>query len=438
MMNICVIGTGYVGLVVGACFADMGNEVRCVDVDADKIAKLRKGKIPIFEPELEDVVKRNVLEKRLTFTTDLASAVKKSLICFIAVGTPPGEDGSADLKHVLDAAKGIAAAMNDYKIIVNKSTVPVGTADKVRAAMRKVTTHPFDVVSNPEFLKEGAAVADFMRPSRIIIGTNSPKAEHALKELYSPFNRTGKPILVMSNASAEIAKYAANAMLATRISFMNEIANLAEAVGADIEEVRNALASDPRIGNKFLFAGVGYGGSCFPKDVKAIIHTAHQHHRPLLVMEAVQAANERQKKVLQEKMQTHFNHQLKGKRIAIWGLAFKPNTDDIREAPSLTLIEFLLRHHASVSVFDPAAMEETKKIFTNKLKYCKNSYEALAEADALVILTEWNEFRYPDFTKLSTLMRHPVIFDGRNIYSEEMLKGYRIDAYYSIERTTRL
>ncbi|MFH1429732.1 MAG: UDP-glucose/GDP-mannose dehydrogenase family protein [Candidatus Margulisiibacteriota bacterium] len=433
-MKLCVIGTGYVGLVVGACFADMGNHVICVDKDEKKLDKLKAGIIPIYEPGLENIVSKNSAEGRLSFSSDLDSAVKDSLVCFIAVGTPPGEDGSADLKHVIEVAKSIGQAMNEYKVIVNKSTVPVGTADVVREVISKETDIEFDVVSNPEFLKEGAAIADFMSPPRVVIGTNSKKAEKVIEELYEPFNRTGKPILIMSNRSAEMTKYAANAMLATRISFMNEMANLCEKVGADIDDIRQGLATDPRIGSKFLFAGVGYGGSCFPKDVKAIIKTGDQMGSDLKVLNAVEEANLKQKTVLLDKINTYFNGRLSGKKIAIWGLSFKPNTDDMREAPAVEIIKGLIKSGAVIKVYDPAAIEEAKKVFGDSIEYGSNCYDVLKDADALVIVTEWNEFRYPDFNKMIELMKSSIIFDGRNLYNRDMLKGYKIKAYYSIGR----
>ena len=433
-MKICVIGTGYVGLVVGACFSDVGNEVICVDVNRKKIANLKKGIIPIYEPGLEDIVKRNIRKGKLIFSTNIKEAVRSSLICFIAVGTPPGEDGSADLQHVLSVSKEISKEIDTYKVIVNKSTVPVGTALKVREIIEKEAKSDFSVVSNPEFLKEGTAVADFMRPHRIIIGTDSDKAEAIIRELYAPFNRTGKPILVMSNYSAELAKYAANAMLATRISFMNEMANFCEKVGANIDEVRQGLASDPRIGNKFLFAGVGYGGSCFPKDVKAIIRTAKQHFYDMEILRAVENVNLRQKTILLKKIKSHFEENLKGKHFAIWGLSFKPNTDDIREAPSLKIIESLLKEGVKLNVYDPVALKETKKVFAGKIRYSNKCYDVLKNADALVVVTEWNEFRFPDFAKMIDLMDSPVIFDGRNLYNNKTLKEHGFKAYYSIGR----
>ena len=436
-MKICIIGTGYVGLVAGACLADMGNDVICVDNSTEKITMLENGDIPIYEPGLDTIVSRNVKKGRLTFSLDLTTAVQQSLVCFIAVGTPPGEDGSADLKHVIEVAESIGKAIadSDYKIIINKSTVPVGTADRVRETISKFTSSEFDVVSNPEFLKEGDAIADFMRPSRIIIGTESKKAQDILIELFEPYNRLGKPILLMSTHSAELSKYAANAMLATRITFMNEIANLCEKVGADVDDVRQSLATDPRIGNKFLFAGVGYGGSCFPKDVTALIRTANKENNELQVLTAVDKANQSQKRIILEKINQYFSGNLAKKKIAVWGLAFKPNTNDMREAPSIEIVNGLLAADATVTVYDPVAIPEAKHIFSDRVDYAADCYAALESADALVIVTEWNEFRYPDFERMIDLMQTPVIFDGRNLYNHDMLKEYKIDAYYSIGRS---
>jgi UDPglucose 6-dehydrogenase len=421
-MKIAVIGSGYVGLVAGACFAENGNDVTCVDKDPAKIRLLHKGQIPIYEPGLEEMVRRNRAEKRLTFTTALAKGVRQAQIVFIAVGTPTGEDGSADLQHVLGVAKELAKAMNGYKVVVNKSTVPVGTAAKVRDVIRRETTHPFSVVSNPEFLKQGAAIDDFMKPDRVVIGVEDPRATELMRELYAPFTRTGAPIMMMDCASAELCKYAANAMLATRISFMNEVSNVCEAVGANVDLVRHAVASDRRIGPSFLFPGVGYGGSCFPKDVKAMVRFAADKDYEFQILRAVESVNESQKRRLIGKMEKHFGT-LKGKRIAIWGLAFKPKTDDMREAPSVPLIHGLLAAGASVHAYDPEAMKVAKGIFGAKIQYADNSYAALTGADALAIITEWNEFREPDYTRMRKVMRHPVIFDGRNIYNAESLRG---------------
>jgi UDPglucose 6-dehydrogenase len=421
-MKIAVIGTGYVGLVAGACLAENGNDVVCVDKDPSKVRSLQRGKIPIYEPGLEELVRRNKGLKRLTFTTALPSGVRQAQIIFIAVGTPTGEDGSADLQHVLSVAREIAGAMNGYKVIVNKSTVPVGTAVKVREVIRRETTHPFSVVSNPEFLKQGAAIDDFMKPDRVVIGAEDPRSAELMNELYAPFTRTGAPIMMMDCASAELCKYAANAMLATRISFMNEVANVCEAVGANVDQVRRAVASDRRIGPSFLFPGVGYGGSCFPKDVKAMVRFAEDKAYDFKILRAVEDVNQLQKSRLVGKMQAHFGT-LKGKRIALWGLAFKPKTDDMREAPSVPLINGLLAAGASVQAYDPEAMKVARGIFGSKIQYADNSYAALTGADALAIVTEWNEFREPDFARMRKLMRSPIIFDGRNIYNPDNLRA---------------
>ena len=431
-MKIAVVGSGYVGLVAGACLAENGNEVVCIDKDPAKIRALQRGQIPIYEPGLEEMVRRNRGLKRLTFTTDLAKGVRASEIIFIAVGTPTGEDGSADLQHVLDVAKDTARAMNGYKVIVNKSTVPVGTAAKVRDILRKETTHPFSVVSNPEFLKQGAAIDDFMKPDRVVIGAEDARAAELMKELYSPFTRTGAPIMLMDNASAELCKYAANAMLATRISFMNEVANVCEAMGADVDQVRKAVAADRRIGPSFLFPGVGYGGSCFPKDVKAMLRFSQAADYDFQILKSVEAVNEQQKLRLLEKLKKHFGS-LKGKRIGVWGLSFKPRTDDMREAPSVPLIHGMLAAGAEVHAYDPEAMATAKKIFGSKVHLAENSYAALTGADALALVTEWNEFREPDFARMRKLMRSPVIFDGRNIYSPEQIKAQGF-SYFSIGR----
>ena len=431
-MKIAVVGSGYVGLVAGACLAENGNEVVCVDKDPVKIRLLQRGKIPIYEPGLEELVRRNRSEKRLTFTTALERGVRSAQIIFIAVGTPTGEDGSADLQHVLAVARDTARAMNGYKVIVNKSTVPVGTAAKVREVIRRETTHPFSVVSNPEFLKQGAAIEDFMKPDRVVIGAEDPRGAELMKELYSPFTRTGAPIMLMDCASAELCKYAANAMLATRISFMNEVANVCETVGADVDQVRRAVAADRRIGPSFLFPGIGYGGSCFPKDVKAMLRFAAEKNYKFAILDAVEAVNERQKLRLLTKVQSQFGS-LKGKQIALWGLAFKPRTDDMREAPSVPLIHGLLGAGASVQVYDPEAMKVARSIFASKISYADNSYAALTGADALVIVTEWNEFREPDFARMRKLMRNPIIFDGRNLYNPEQIRAHGF-TYISIGR----
>ncbi|MEK6630895.1 MAG: UDP-glucose/GDP-mannose dehydrogenase family protein [Acidobacteriota bacterium] len=431
-MKLAVVGSGYVGLVAGACLAETGNDVVCVDKDESKIRMLRRGQIPIFEPGLEELVRRNRAEKRLTFTTQLARAVRSSSVIFIAVGTPQGEDGSADLQHVLEVARDIARAMNGYKVVVDKSTVPVGTAEKVREIIRRETTHPFSVVSNPEFLKQGAAVDDFLKPDRVVIGAEDEKAAEVMRQLYAPFTRTGAPIMVMDCPSAELCKYAANALLATKISFMNEIANVCEAFGADVDQVRKAVGSDRRIGPSFLFPGIGYGGSCFPKDVKAIVKFTADKGYDFKILKAVEDVNRRQKSVLADKMEKHFGS-LTGKTIAVWGLAFKPRTDDMREAPAIVLIERLLSAGAKVQAFDPAAMPAAKKIFGNRVTLASQSYKALPGADALALLTEWNEFREPDFARMRKLMKSPVIFDGRNIYTRDVIRTHGF-TYYAIGR----
>jgi len=425
-MRIAMIGTGYVGLVAGTCFAETGNDVICVDRDEAKIAALKDGKIPIYEPGLEELVRRNVAEGRLTFTTDTDDAVKRSLVCFIAVGTPPDEDGSSDLRAVLSVARAIGAAMNGFKVIVDKSTVPVGTALKVTEAVRAETDHHFDVVSNPEFLKEGAAIDDFLKPDRVVVGCDEPLTAEIMKELYAPFVRTGKPILSMDVASAELTKYAANAMLATRISFMNEIAELCERLGANVNDVRNGIGLDSRIGPSFLFAGIGYGGSCFPKDVKALVKTAEKNGYDLQVLKAVEAVNENQKRWALRKMDAHFGDDLSGRTVGVWGLSFKPNTDDMREAPALVVIEGLLERGATVRVTDPVAMDEARHHLADRVTYCDDHYEAIDGADALIVCTEWNQFRNPDFDRLRSLLKEPVIFDGRNIFSASRLpeKGF--------------
>src|SRR3989440_7953443 len=439
-MNVTIIGTGYVGLVTGACLADAGNSVFCLDVDEKKINLLNENKIPIFEPGLEPVVRRNREAGRLRFSTDVAASVAHGELQLIAVGTPPGEDGSADLQHVLAAARAIGRHMQGYKVVVTKSTVPVGTADKVKQAIieelkKRGTGSDFTVVANPEFLKEGAAVEDFMRPDRIIIGSDDARAVALLRQLYAPFQRNRERVIVMGVRSAELTKYAANAMLATRISFMNEIANLAEAIGADIEEVRRGIGSDPRIGYQFLYAGAGFGGSCFPKDVKALQRTAHEAGRPLRVVNAVDEVNEAQKHVLADKIRTRFDESLRGKCIALWGLAFKANTDDMREAPSLALIDDLVAAGATVRAYDPAARGEAGKLFagSRSASIVANALEALAGADALAIVTEWQEFRSPDFAALKKALKTPAIFDGRNLYDPATLRAQGLE-YYPIGR----
>ncbi len=420
-MNIGVVGTGYVGLVVGACLAENGNAVVCVDNDEAKVDALKRGEIPIYEPGLAEMVPRNVAEDRLKFTTDLSAAVKTSEVIFIAVGTPQEEDGSADLRHVLDVARGIARAMNGFKVVVNKSTVPVGTAARVRETIAGLTTEPFAVVSNPEFLKEGVAVDDFLKPDRVVIGTDDPRVEAIMRMLYEPFVRTGNPILVMDPASAELTKYAANAMLATRISFMNEIANYCDRVGADVRQVRLGIGTDSRIGSSFLFPGVGYGGSCFPKDVKALLRMGQEAGTELGVVAAVDEANERQKRLLVARITAHLGG-LAGKVVAVWGLAFKPRTDDMREAPALAVIEGLLAGGASVRAYDPKAGAVARRVLDDRITLCSRSYEAVEGADALAVITEWNEFREPDFKRIKSLMRRPAIFDGRNIYHPPALR----------------
>jgi UDPglucose 6-dehydrogenase len=439
-MKITVVGTGYVGLVTGACLADMGNQVLCLDVDAAKVRALNEGHIPIYESGLEPVVKRNRDAGRLTFSTDVAASVAHGVLQLIAVGTPPGEDGSADLRHVLAAARAVGRHMDDYRVIVNKSTVPVGTADIVtdvvsNALKERNQKIPFSVVSNPEFLKEGAAVEDFMRPDRIIVGSEDERATALLRELYAPFQRNHDRLMLMSVRSAELAKYAANAMLATRISFMNELANLAEALGADIEEVRRGIGSDPRIGTHFLYAGAGFGGSCFPKDVKALQRIGAAAGRPLRLMAAVEQANEAQKHVLGDKIKARFGKDLKGKRFAVWGLAFKPNTDDMREAPSLVLIADLLAAGAGVNAYDPVAVGNAKEVLSGKngITFFENPLTALEGCDALAIVTEWAEFRAPDFGAMKMLLGTPAIFDGRNLYDPAMVRSLGFE-YFPVGR----
>jgi UDPglucose 6-dehydrogenase len=416
-MNISVIGTGYVGLVTGTCFAEMGNHVICVDIDQKKVASLQAGNIPIYEPGLETLFERNTRQHRLKFTTDLNEAVAPADIIFLALPTPPGEDGSADLSYILGVAEKLSMLIKEYKIIVNKSTVPVGTAEKVAAVLsQKLDRSMYDVVSNPEFLREGVAVEDFMKPDRVVIGTTSERAIQKMKHLYEPFVRQGNPIYVMDERSSEMTKYAANSYLAARITFMNEIANLCERTGADVDMVRKGMGSDNRIGKRFLFPGIGYGGSCFPKDVKALIHTAKEHEYDFRILQMVVGINEDQKLSLIRKLDAYFGHQLQDKHFALWGLAFKPNTDDIREAPALTIIDELLKRGAKVHVFDPEAMNHVQKIYGTRIQYGNNEYEVLQKADALLIATEWSLFRSPDFERMKKLMNAPVIFDGRNLY----------------------
>ena len=420
-MKICVIGTGYVGLVVGACLADMGNSVICVDNNEEKLSQLKNGIIPIYEPGLEELVKINAKEERLSFSSDLDSAVKKSEVCFIAVGTPQDEDGSADLQYVLGVTREIAKAMNGYKVIVNKSTVPVGTADKVAKIIKENTKFDFDVVSNPEFLKQGNAVDDFLSPDRVVIGSDSDKATLIMQEIYSPFFRTGNRVIVMDVRSAEMTKYAANSFLATKISFMNEIANLCEKVGADAEMVRVGISTDSRIGNKFLFHGLGYGGSCFPKDVKALIKTGVDFGCDMNIVKSADIVNQKQRLKFFKKIIDRFGENLNGLTVAVWGLAFKPKTDDMREAPAITIINELLKRGAKIKAFDPKAFESAKRIFANKIEYSLYSYDACKDADCLLLLTEWNEFRRPDFEKIKSLMKKAIIFDGRNQYDARRL-----------------
>lgn len=425
-MKIGVVGTGYVGLVAAACFAENGNSVIGVDIDDAKIKALLSGQIPIYEPGLAEIVVANVAEGRLRFTTDITLAVRESDVLFIAVGTPQDEDGSADLQYVLKVAEQIADSMNGAKIVVNKSTVPVGTAAKVKATIEARTKHPVSVVSNPEFLKEGAAIDDFLKPDRVVIGTSDPATEAVMRELYEPFVRSGKPILCMDNVSAELTKYASNAMLALRISFMNEMANLCDATGADVESVRKGMATDSRIGAAFLYPGLGYGGSCFPKDVKAIEHTSREFGAPMEIVAAVERVNARQKTVMLPRIEEKLGG-LAGKKIAVWGVAFKPRTDDIREAPALFLIEGLLAKGATVSAYDPKAMDHAKRSLPAAVQWAKNAYDALEGADALLLATEWNEFREPDFAKVKSLMKRALIFDGRNIYNPKTVKSHGFD-----------
>ena len=436
-MKICVIGTGYVGLVAGTCFAESGNSVICVDVDEAKIEGLKKGIIPIYEPGLKEMVLRNSEEGRLSFTTDLAAAVKASLVNFIAVGTPPGEDGSADLKYVINVARDIGRHMESFKIIVDKSTVPVGTADKVRAAVQEEldlrrVSYEFDVVSNPEFLKEGAAIDDFMKPDRVVIGSDNVRTAEIMKELYDPFMRKQNRMIVMDIRSAEMTKYAANAMLATRISFMNQIANLCDCLGADVSAVREGIGSDSRIGYDFLFPGPGYGGSCFPKDVKALVKTAEECSYDFLLLKAVEEVNERQKQVLSDKLlrllgDTAKEKPLSGRTVACWGLAFKARTDDMREAPALTIIENLLAMGATVRAHDPEALKEAKKYFGDRISYSSNQYDILEGADALAIITDWSEYRNPDFERIAAALKTPLVVDGRNLYKPDRMRnaGFR-------------
>ncbi|MFZ1705201.1 MAG: UDP-glucose/GDP-mannose dehydrogenase family protein [Saprospiraceae bacterium] len=428
-MKITVVGTGYVGLVSGTCFAESGNFVTCVDIDETKVEKMKNGFVPIYEPGLEVLFERNTKQGRLHFTTNLKEGIQDAQIIFLALPTPPGADGSADLSYVLRVAKDLSDIITDYKVIVDKSTVPVGTAEKVEAVlMEKLDRSLFDVVSNPEFLREGVAVDDFMKPDRVVIGTSSEKAQKVMSALYEPFVRQGNPIIFMDERSAEMTKYAANSYLATRISFMNEIANLCEKLGADVDMVRRGMGSDTRIGKRFLFPGVGYGGSCFPKDVQALAKSAQENEYDFKILKSVMLVNDLQKEILSNKMIQYFGGSLQGKTIGIWGLAFKPNTDDIREAPALTIIPRLLNKGAKIMAYDPEAMPNVKQIFGDKIMYCEHEYEVLEGADALAIITEWNEFRNPDFEKMKKIMKAPVIFDGRNIY--DVMQTRALGFYY--------
>lgn len=435
MKKIAVIGTGYVGLVTGTCFAETGNQVICVDIDEKKVNRMRNGEIPIYEPHLDVLFERNINANRLTFTTNLAEGIQDAEIIFLALPTPPGEDGSADLRYILGVAEELGKILTDYKVIVDKSTVPVGTAEKVHAMIAKNAQVEFDVVSNPEFLREGFAVDDFMKPDRVVIGTTSKRAEKIMEQLYKPFVRQGNPILFMDEKSAELTKYAANAFLATKITFMNEIANFCELVGADVDKVRIGIGSDERIGKRFLFPGIGYGGSCFPKDVQALYNSGNENNFTFEILKAVMTVNEDQKTVLFPKMKNFFRGDLKGKKIALWGLAFKPDTDDIREAPALYMIDALVKDGATVTAYDPEAMENVKGLIGDKIAYSNDEYEALKDADALLICTEWGVFRNPDFDKMAALLKDKVIFDGRNLFDVEEMneRGFY---YSSIGRTT--
>ncbi|MEI7473256.1 MAG: UDP-glucose/GDP-mannose dehydrogenase family protein [bacterium] len=430
-MKISVIGTGYVGLVAGTCLAEMGSDIICVDNNLEKIKTLRQGIVPIYEPGLDELIKVNIAENRLSFTDNIDEAVKNSAVCIIAVGTPQGDDGSADLTYVFNVAEQIAKSMNGYKVIVNKSTVPVGTADKVAEIIRNNTHHDFDIVSNPEFLKQGAAIDDFLKPDRVIIGSNSQKATEIMQEIYSPFLRTGNPVIVMDVKSAEMSKYAANSFLATKISFANEIANLCEQVGANAEFVRIGMSSDSRIGSQFLFPGLGYGGSCFPKDVKALRSIADSYGIEARILSAVDFVNKNQREIFINKIFEYYQGDLKGMTFALWGLAFKPRTNDMREAPAITIVKSLLAAGAKIKAYDPKAMEEAKTIFGDSIEYAKSNYDALENSDALILATEWNEFRRPDFEKIKELLNKPVIFDGRNQYDPERLLKRGFD-YISI------
>ena len=428
-MKISVIGTGYVGLVTGACLADMGNDVICVDNNSDKLQKIEHGLIPIFEPGLEELIKYNTKEKRLSFSSNIKESVEFSEVCFITVGTPQDKDGNADLQDVMSVAEEIGKSLNGYKVIVNKSTAPVGTADKITDIIKSNATNPFDVVSNPEFLKQGNAVEDFMYPDRIIIGSNSDRATKIMKDLYTPFFRTNNRIIVMDVKSAELSKYASNSFLATKISFMNEIANLCEKVGADVEMVRMGISADSRIGNKFLFPGLGYGGSCFPKDLKALIKTAEKYGHDMPIIKSVDYTNKMQREIFTDKIFKRFGNNLSGKVFAVWGLAFKPKTDDVREAPAITIIQKLVDSGATVRAYDPKAKENASKILTKGVVFTDTLYEVFKDADAMLLMTEWNEFRHPNFDAIKHLMKTPIIFDGRNLYDAESLKEKSFECY---------
>jgi len=432
-MNVTIVGTGYVGLVMGAVLADSGNTVMCIDNNLAKVESLQNGKIPIYEPGLEEIVKRNTKEGRLVFSSDLKTGIEHALIIMLCLPTPQDEDGSADLRYVLDCSAEIAGYLNSYKVIVSKSTVPVGTVDRIKNIMNDKTSHQFDVVSNPEFLKEGAAVSDSLKPDRIVVGTSSEKAAKIMKDLYAPFVRTGNPIIIMDERSSEMTKYAANGFLATKITYMNDLANLCDRVGADIELVRKGMGSDPRIGPQFLFAGLGYGGSCFPKDVKALINTAKEYEHPLAILNAVDSVNANQRYIIINKILHHFNNDIKGKTFALWGLSFKPMTDDIREAPALTILKELLARGANIKAHDPIAMENVKNIIGDSITYHDKAYDAIKDADALLIITEWNEFRNPDFDKIKNMLKKPIIFDGRNIYDPKEMKDLGF-VYYGVGR----
>ena len=434
-MKITVVGTGYVGLVTGTCLAETGNNVTCVDIDENKVHRLKNGQVPIYEPGLEKLFERHLKEERLSFTPSLSEGIKEAQIVFLALPTPPGEDGSADLRYVLGVAEEIGKLLTDYKIIINKSTVPVGTAEKVKEAIGKNYTGEYDVVSNPEFLREGVAVDDFMKPDRIVIGTQSDRAKKLLEQLYGPYVRQGNPIIFMDERSSELTKYAANSFLATKISFMNEVAQLCERLGADVDMVRRGIGSDDRIGRRFLFPGIGYGGSCFPKDVQALVHSSWEVGYDFRILDAVMDVNERQKVHLVSKIKNYFENDLQGKHFAVWGLAFKPNTDDIREAPALYIIEELIKAGATVAAYDPEAMNNVKTVLGEKIVYSENQYDALKGADALIIATEWNEFRTPDFLKIVSNMKRKVIFDGRNLF--DIVAVRELGFYYeSIGRPT--